>query len=538
MHRWSFQRFVRWLIPALVFLVSLCALVMEQKASKAGLAFAEDGAYVNLGVARTLAGQGLYALDPQQKMPATRDVLWRLLLAVAGGVTGNYVTASYLLAAAFSLVTLLICLRLLRLLFPFPPFMLFSAVLLIVTPRLLTDALDGTSAALATTLVTAAVLLHVEGLAERRAPLPGTAAFFVALLTWLRVEFALVWLVLCVHAGLLTLLSRRRDDSFMLVVTRGLTGFLTIALMLIPLLAWNLQVVRVPWPQSVGAPLALDASLSPQEALRAYGGIVRGVIGASYARLHAIPFLSGRLAQVFTWFGVLFIAGLGLWRREERPYTVILFLLLLLPPAFALLYPVVGWASADVLFGALNPLCVVAASFGMFRIPFLLEQLYRKWKEGIPQAPGFGAWWIAAGSLLLIVSLVRTGSFLKARVGDIMRAEEGRRQVSELLQGGAPEAVLVATDAPGWMAWELRKGVVDLTGEATPEVLACLDPEGRLDPEELGPALADRKPGALVLWDSRNEFVASLVPGQPLGGKSGSVEGWPRVYALNWSGVF
>ena len=166
MHRWHFQRLFRWLVPTLVFIVLLCLLVSKQKAAGGGLTFLDDAAYGNMSVARTLVEDAEYGLSAGHRMPAVRDTLWNLLLALVALIFRDAAPAAYFLGAVLALSTMLISLRLARLLFPFPPFVVYTAVLLILSPGFLVSGVSGTSAALAETLDTTAEKLVPEAVAR------------------------------------------------------------------------------------------------------------------------------------------------------------------------------------------------------------------------------------------------------------------------------------------------------------------------------------------------------------------------------------
>ena len=541
MHRWHFQRLFRWLVPVFVFVVALCVVVARQKAVGGGLSFLDDRTYADLTVARNLVDEQAFALYPEQAAPAVHNVLWRLAVAVTAAVTGDAGAAAYILGAVFSLVTILICLRLSHLLFPFPPFIMYSAVLLILAPSLLLTAVDQPSLAMSTALVLAACLFRVEGLSERRTPLPMRSALLVGLLMWIQLEFFILWIVFFIHAIVTNALNRERSTNTALVVTRGFTGVLLLALCLFPLLAWNFSVIQVPWPQVVGAPFVMDqwVSAGPVEAIRSYLSLAGGAFPVAFSKLYATPFLSGSFEQIIVWFGVLFITGLSIWRPEERPYTLVLFLLLLVPACYALVYPYLGWQAATPVFSALSPLCIIAASFGIFRIPFLIENLYSKWKKGLPAPSGFSAWWIAMGSILLLVCLIRSGSQLNARNAARVTQLDARAAVSEAIKSGAIPGRWVVTDQPGWITYAHRVRVVDLTGEFTPQVLACLDDRGGLDASELGAYLAGENPDSMVLWMPEHESVATLVPCEPIVRDVAQRRPeWPKICAISRSGAF
>jgi hypothetical protein len=541
MHRWHFQRLFRWLVPVFVFVLALCAVVARQKSVGAGLSFLDDRTYADFAVARNLVEKQAYELYPEQPAPAVHDVLWRLAVAVTTIVTNDEGAAAYILGAVFSLVTILVCLRLSHLLFPFPPFILYSAVLLILAPSLLLTTVDQPSLAMSTALFISACLFHVEGLSERRTPLPMRVALLVGLLMWVQLEFFILWIVFFVHALVMNALNRDRSTNTAFVVTRGLTGALLLALCLFPLLAWNFSVIQVPWPQVVGAPFVMDTWLSagPAEAIRSYFSLAGGAVPVAFSKLYATPFLSGPFERIIVWFGVLFITGLAIWRPEERPYTLLLFLLLLMPLCYALVYPYLGWRAAAPVFGVLTPLCVIAASFGIFRIPFLIENLYRKWKQGLPAPSGFSVWWIVMGSILLLVCLIRNGSQLNNRNAMLAGELDSRAAVSAAIKSGAIPGKWIVTDQPGWLAYAHRVRVVDLTGEFTPQVLACLDDKGGLDPSDLGAYLAGEKPDSMILWTPESQTVSSLVPCEPVvQDASRRTPEWPKICAINNSAAF
>lgn len=540
MHRWHFQKLFRWLIPALVFGVALCAVVLEQKASGGGLDFPDDAAYRNLAVARTVVDTQTYALQPGEAIPAVRDVLWRVLLALVGWSAGSYLTAAYLLGALFSLITVMLCLRMTRLLFPFPPFILYTSTLLIIAPGLLVGAVDGTPTAFAATLATAATLLHIEGLSNRRSPLPMLSAVLVGVLMWIRVEFGLLWAVFYLHAQLAALYGRRKDGTVGLVALRGITGSLILAMFVFPLVAWNLHVVRVPWPQAMGAPMTADAlaALTPAAGFQQYRVLAAEGVRGAYRAFYATPFLMGVFERALVWFGAAFLGVLALWKKEEQAFGILPFLMIVLPALFGLVYPFAGWSPAPVVFAALSPLWIVAAAFGFFRIPFLVENLYRKWRQGLPEATGFNVWWTVMGSILIVVCLVRTGRMVHRQMARVA-AERGLRErvvaaVRRLPSAGQP----VVTDVPGWLAFAEQLKVVDVSGESTPEVLACLDASGSLDREKVAALLEERKPGSAVIWDSSNDVVLEALPCKALDYGATGDGGRPRVCEVTRSAAF
>ena len=167
MHRWRFQKILRTLVPVLLLLILLCGLMLKQRGIGDGRSFVADEAYANLAVATHLVEDRCYGFSSEAAIPATHDTLWRLLVAWLAILVRDPVSASYLAGALCAVITLLVLVRLARLLFPFPPFILYASVLLIVSPGFLLDIVGGTSQPLATVLITAACLFHIEGIGRR-----------------------------------------------------------------------------------------------------------------------------------------------------------------------------------------------------------------------------------------------------------------------------------------------------------------------------------------------------------------------------------
>jgi hypothetical protein len=395
---------------------------------------------------------------------------------------------------------------------------MYSAILLILAPFLLLTIVDQPSLAMSTALCTAACRFHVEGLSERQMPLPMRSALLVGLLMWIHLEFFFIWIVFMVHAIILNRLDRARSIHSTFVVTRGLTGAFFLALCVFPLVAWNIHVIKVPWPQVIGAPSVMDTWLSVGlgKSVRTYFSLAGSALPAAFSILYATPFLSGVLERIVVWFGVLFITVLAIRRPEERPFTLLLFLLLLMPACYALVYPYLGWQAAAPVFSALTPLCVIVASFGIFRIPFLIENFCLKWKKGLPTAFGFTAGWILTGSIFLLVCLIRQGSLLNRRSSSLVGQMDSRAAVLDAMETGAIRGKWIVTDQPGWLAYAHRVRVVDLTGEFTPQVLACLDDHGGVNASELAAYLAGEKPDSMILWRPENEFASSLISCEPV----------------------
>lgn len=542
MHRWSFQRLVRWLIPVLLYAVSLCAVVLQQKETAGDIEFVADDVYRDLAVARTLATTHDYGLEPGTNTVAWRNSLWRLLVALAGSLTGRFQGALCFLTGAAGCITLLLVLRAAHSLFPFPPFVLYAAVLLVLGPGLLESATSGTATTLVSALVLWAVLAHVEGLKEGETPLGRGVITPLGLAALIRVELWVFWPLLVMHAWLVTLLERRRDGTLGFVLLRAVTGLFVLSLFVAPLVAWNLRVIRVPWPQMPGAPITADAlaQQSPAQALALYRALAGQGVRAAFKALHSAYWMRGVVERVLTWAGAVFIAVLAFFRKEERPFSVILWIMLVTPIFLGLLYPIMGPSAVAVVGEALMPLGVLASAFVIFRIPFVIEAMYRRFKQGLPEPTGFQVWWASAGGFLALVALMHSVSLFKEQHHELAAVSIAREQVLRTLSENVPDDVPIASDQPGWMAWTQRRPVVDLSGESSPELLAALDENGKWNLNDLTEDLLRMGVTHVVLWQS----IAQEMPGEWKEifayAKSSEISGaasGPRVYEIKPAGV-
>jgi hypothetical protein len=543
MHRWSFQRLVMWLIPSLVYGIALCALVLEQKQTGAarGLLFSSDDAYRIMAAARVLATRFQYALQPNAPMTAVRNVLPAGAVAVLGRALNNYPAAMVMLGAVMGWGALLLHLRMARELFPFSPFVLYSALLLIVSPGFLIGAIGGDAVMWAIALMSTAVAFHIEGLVGRRNPLCRLVIVPVGLLAMIRVEFAAIWLLLAAHAWLTSVLERRGDGTTGYVSVRFFTGLFVLSLFIAPLLAWNLRVIRVPWPQMPGVPMTAEAwaASSFPEAFAQYRAYASEGTRLAFRALAETPWMQGRLERYLTWIGAFFLAALAFFRKDERPFSVIPWLLVGAPLLLGVVYPMTGAASFPVVLGALQPAAVLAASFFVFRIPFLIEGVYRKLKPGLPEAPGFQIWWSLAGGLLILTALVHMVGLVSRHVQAVQSAQAVREQLRSFCLEQHPKGAPLATDVPGWLAYTVEVALVDITGEGTPEILSCLNPNGRYNAAALKDFLREKSVETVVLWESswfepdRDYEVQSVAwpAGMPLSQRL------PQVYDLKAPGV-
>lgn len=530
MHRWQFQRVIRVLLPSLLLLVLWCLALLWRKQSGLGLAFDADEVYVDQGVAGHLVHGGTFGLTPGHPAPAARHALWRLLLAGVTLLTGQTTAAVYLLGAACTLATLFASLRWVRRLFPFPTFINFSAVLLVLAPGWVMDGLSGRASCLGTPLVTLAFMTHWEGWLKPGGALPLKAALWVGLAACVRLEYFLFWLLFCLHVMLLKLFGQHEGNDLYLVLRRAALGLAVILCCLLPVFVWNYSQIHVLWPPIPGAPLRLDHLLRQplHEWGRTYLEALRADWATGFRLLYELPALHGRVERVLAWTGLALIFGLAVGHREERPATILVALMLLAPALLALAAPCLGWSGARAYLQPLGAVGVVCGSYVIFRVPFFVEQMYRKWKTGIPQSPGFHTWWLVAGTALMLLAVTRSGRQFREGNDRLRALLEARDATVQAVHETVAAGGLYLTDEPGWLLERETLRVGDLTGEFQPWLLACLDARGGWDPERLKAWLRQQQPVALVVWSPEFDFLAGLLPVEKVTLSGGPTAPLPR----------
>lgn len=544
MHRWSFQRLVRWLIPSLAYGIALCALIIEQKQEGGGrgLSFASDEAYRTMAVARALADRFEWGLQAGAPMIAVKNVVQPLAVALTGRVLNNFSAALAMIHALLGWGTVLLLLRMARRLFPFPPFVLYTALLLIAAPGFLGGVTRGDASLWGVALVCVVAAFYVEGMAGEESLLGRKIILALGALTLVRIEFLVLWVLVAVHAWLVALGERRRDGTLGYVSVRFFTGLFVLSLFVAPLVAWNLRVVGVPWPQMPGTPMTADvwAAAPPGEVFAQYRTHVREGVRLAFRTLAETPWMQGWLERFLTWVGALFVAGLSFFRKDERPFSVIPWLFVTTPLALGVMYPMFGDSAFPTVLGAMQPLAMLAAAFFVFRIPFLIEGIYRKLKPGLPEAPGFQVWWSVAGGLLILVTLLHSVGSIRQNVREQHITEMVRDHLRAFCSTKHSQGQTLATDAPGWLAYQIPSiPLVDVSGEGTAEILSCLTPNGRYDLNALKDFLREKGVDTVILWDSGlfdldSDFLVQTVDWPA---RVASWEKLPHVYELKPPGV-
>lgn len=520
----------RWTILAfLVFLVCLSLIVAGKRQALGDLGFLKDDAYLNLAVCEQWGQTGVYGVDGHA-IPATHDVLWRALITSCNWLCNNLLTAPYLLGALFGLVALSVTMAMAWRLQTRVGTNLLAALLMIVGSSLLADAVAGRGGTLTTALCAGAFLVHLRGLERGRSPLPLGATLLVGLAALVHIEFLVVWIALVLHALLLSLFRRPGEDGFLYTLIRALTGAVLLAILLAPLIWWNTKVIGVPWPRVAQAPLTLDAWGGSSAALAwsRMQTLTREGLAGGFGQLQGVAFLQGWPERIMAWLGMAVVLVEAVRNPARRPLTGLL-ALVLVPVAFAPLYPYVGWTYAGDVFCALQPVWIVLAAFGVARLASGLTWLLDRGMPACPPAARTIAPLLLVGALLVFNAVARTSHGLRVGRDEWRRAQDTRRAAHEQLTArGAGASDVLVTDRPGWLLREKVGHVVDLTGAVSPLVLAYLDPQGAWDLPGLSGYLQSENAGWMVIWSPSQQPLADAL------GCPDSGDAWPRVCRITW----
>ena len=537
MQRWQFQKLVRWLAPVLIFMTALSVLMWEQKASHMGLTFPDDDVYVHHEVARSVAESFTYGVS-SNRIAAVQDTSWRIALTGVGLLTGtlNSVSGSYLLSAVCGIVAILLTLRLARLLFPFPLFITYSSILVVLAPGLVLDTMNGSSTALATALVLGATLSHVEGLADRRRCLSFSTAILLGMASWIRVEFALLWIIFWIHAAVVYMFQNDEPRLVPYAAIRGGSGSMILALILFPLFVWNVSLCGAFWP-------------SPPEAATAMGELLQTVdpeappahlsYAMSFAMLVNHGFLHIPVARFFVGLGFVVMLALC-WRQNEARYcSVIPIATFVMPVLHGFAYPLLGWEGTTVVYRALAPLYMITAAYGIFRLPSAIESLKTSWKNRLQGTPFFHGWWSVTASVLFFTCLQYNARLIEQRVELLRDVTAVRGVIDKGFEQHRLTAQTVLTDQPGWFAFTHRLATLDLTGALSPALFSCVGDTAGMDAGCVKEVIRRHRPDLLVYWNPCYDHIPEVFEARGIRLPWGSRDKYlPQMYRMRWPASF
>lgn len=507
-HRFAKLRIIRAVLPV-VLLVVICAAFAQQIRSLSQMGvYADYSVYKDFVFGKHLA-DGVWGIGANAPGLAGANTLWRVLL---GGAFLLGLSVEWWVLAMNVLVgvlTLLVVMRFCRLLFPFPPYVLCTVFLFILASGFVPQLFSGSSQPLLALLVALLLLFHVEGLRGSKQLLSVAQAFLVGVLIWFHIEFAALWFVLFVHAVCFKSQipeESRGECTGMLLTTRFLIGLLLMALFLLPMLFWNVRIADIPWPAAVDAPVSFGMNEAWNIGVQTWRNQIPGFIHAQYGVWSDVSFLQHWFFRICFLLGASVLIGAAVRRREERGYTVLVFLLFLLPPALALCRPVLGAQGARVVMQSLVPVMICLVPYGVFQLPLVLEKMQVDRKKRLPSPVGVDALWIAAASLIMVVAVFSAVGQWSKFMRTQKEVQQDRMTINQFVQAYDLAATPCISDIPGWVAWTYATDVYDLSGHASYQLLSCHNQGGGFDRDCLIQVFSQNKPAGWM-WVMEPDWI-------------------------------
>ncbi len=493
--RWSL-----WLILGLALAVALLYVGSEAFLFDGRLGLPLDDSWIHLNFARNLAaGEGL-SFNPGELVTGSTAPLWTGLLSLVYLLPGSPVVWTKLIGIALFLLMADLVFRISRELGLGVGLAMLAAVLTVLTEWMVWSALSGLEIPLFLVLSLGGILLHLR---ERQAGGPPVSLALLALACLARPEGQLLLLLAFVDR----LVLFERDPKGALVCRRGdlaplLGGLALAAVLLFPMLAFNLAIADSPVPTTFGA--KVPPSLEP-------GGVN---LLPSLRYLHRAPidilFRSQPYMVLLAGAGLLALIGrLG----TERDRGLLLGTWLVgLPLAYGVVSSISGETVAGNFgryFFPLYPIVVIVGVVGLERVSDLLTGGLR---VGSYRAPIR----VLLVALLLWPSAVGTLRGSQRYVQSIANVYDGNVKAARWLSERVPpEAVIAVTDI-GVFGYMLPNRIIDLAGIAHPEARRAryqAAAEGRLADEGTLRYLGEQQPDFLAIFPAW--FPALVAEGSP-----------------------
>ncbi len=512
--KWRALRFVSWLLPLLAYLVVVLMALSSQRTPDGERAYVADEAYRSLVVGRTLVEARIYGASRTETIPMLHDTLWHGLIGAVSVVIRDPSAVATLLGVLFGALTVLLLIRLCRSVFPYPFYGYFTAALLVLTPRLATLSLSGTSTPLAMCLILAAIVEHIESLSRTGKGLPKRSSLYIGLAMWLRLEFVVVWILLWVHALLMSCLPADKKPKLAISLCRGVNGILLMALLVLPIFLWNqAQPIRVPWPRLPDVPMAANdwVELGSAAAWSAtVSWIGEGTTEArSLMRSEAMP--PGFWARLFFALGWLLLLYQVIRTRESRVLSFFLLPPLIMPVLMGPLYPYLGGHSFALIAASMRPVMILLVSYGVVRFPFILQSFLGKKLPLLTTDRAFNVWWGGAGGILVLMTVLNLSNDVRTQRQELAQLDAHRQLISEAIDEYGLSRDRFASDELGWLVWTHRVRFMDLSTAWTPRLLMLLAAHSQLQEELLWQHIAALDAGRQpTVWLIHAEEKTSL----------------------------
>ncbi len=488
------------------FFVLLLLLVILHRQVTPPTVFAADETYLNLSVARTLHDHKMLGLNVATPVPATADTLWQVLLSIGFDHLPRPDSIPLIMGAVVGLLVLVKSHSL-------GQRWIHSggagavAILMAVASSLPMDVMRGQSVALSTLLITLLLVRYMEGGPREQWPLPLGAAWWAGLAALVHMELLVIWLVVVVHAVVTGPLRQGRGRGVVFPLLRMLSGIIIVGLVLSPALAWNMQVLAVPWPRMPDAPMALDAwgAAAPSDVGTTTMALAGQVIGSCYAGAFSVPLLQGFLPLLFLALGLGYTLVDAMRDRQRLTGTVGL-ALLLVPLGYAAIYPYVGWNAAPAVFGAIQPAWAVLIVLGAGRSAATVCRYVHRMaqRELFWLSPAWASSVVV--TIMALMGVLRTIDAGRTEFQTLPGILADRTRVAESL-GDPQENEKIASDQVGWLAFTRGSTCMDLTGRITPVLLAFRSDRSGWQGAEAAVYLREQGVRRLVIWDDAYAYA-------------------------------
>ncbi len=494
--RWSI-----WLIAGLALAASALYTGAEAFLFDGRLGLPLDDSWIHLRFARNLAaGEGL-SFNPGELVTGTTAPLWTALLSVLFLLPGSPVLWAKLVGVALFVLAAELVYRVARELRLTVGLATLAAALTVLTEWLVWSALSGLEIPLFAVLSLGGILLHMRE--RRRGTGPPVSMAVLALACLARPEGQLL-LLLAVADRLLLF---ERDAGGGLACRRPpiaplLRGLAPVALLLAPMLAFNLAVGGSPVPTTFGA------KVPPAQASAS------SAVLPSVRYLHRAPIDILFRSQPY----MLLLAGAGLLALIGRLGTsrdrglLLASWLVGLPVAYGVVSAISGETVAGNFgryFFPLFPIVVLVGVVGLESVAELLAGGVRCGRRRLPIR-------VALLALLLWPNLIGVVRGSQRYVQSVANVFDGNiRAAAWLGERIPPEAIVAVTDI-GVFGYMLPNRIVDLAGIAHPEARRLryqAAAEGRLADEGTLRFLGEERPDFLVIFP--DWFPALVAEGSP-----------------------
>jgi hypothetical protein len=465
------------------------------------LAYTSDSVYANIALARNLLEQGFHGCGTE-RLPAHRDSLWRVALAAAMRLGASPMAAPALCALLVSLMGLLAIISLVRAVYPNSAWAAWACLAWGLMLPVVTDALSGSSAMFAASLATFGVAAHARRISQQRTALPLSSAFWIGLAALFRVEMLALWIALGLHTLVISLL-RLIPMGAATALIRTVNGGLVAAILLCPVLWWNMETIAVPWPAAPDAAASLNSLVGAS-----VGVAFAPSLSQAASVVTGVGVWGGRIIAIFVVCGIAWLLA-DLARRRVGMSATTLLIGLFVPLPVAALYPFLGADAFPYVQRAVLPLWMLIAGYLAVRASETISQAVRQKAPQFTESTVFIASVALISAIPIFAGLRDQVAALRSLAAASSEAHALRADLSEQLGDPARFSGGIASDEPGWLMFQRYANIVDLSGRLHPIMLNWISGDGVRSEIGLRDYLASRDVRTAVIWrEPRDRFGA------------------------------